>query len=72
MVSRYLLSRRRGLKEACLEIGTARGRSAPCNRCGLGELCERSLGEPTEQIRHPPSAMLAAAPVSALDRKKVA
>ena len=69
MATRYLLSRRRGLKEVCLEICTARGRSAPCNGCGLGELCERSLGEPTEQIRHPPNAMLAAAPVSALDRQ---
>ena len=44
MASLYLLRRRRGLREACREIMAAHGRQPPCQSCGLGDICRRSLG----------------------------
>ena len=49
MTSSYLLRRRRGLKEACLEIMAARGRPPPCDCCSFGDLCQRSLGDPPKE-----------------------
>ena len=58
MASAYLLSRRRGLRETCLEVMEGCGIEPPCASCGLDDLCERCLGDPlktdlTGELSHP-------------------